>query len=133
MFRRKALKVLGAAAITASGAMSLGLRMAAAADLRYAPEPGAALKVLRWKRIVQGDEDVWIANTRRFTEQTGVAVQVESINGEDLRPKGAMAANVDGPGFHAMRCQGCRQRVDGGSAGAGRAVNHDGRAPRSGR
>src|SRR6185369_7823362 len=94
MFRRKALKALGAAAITASGAMSLGLRMAAAAELRYAPEPGASLKVLRWKRIVQGDEDVWTANTRKFTEQTGLTVQVESVNGEDLRPKGAMAANV---------------------------------------
>jgi len=94
MFRRKALKALGAAAITASGTTSLGLRMAGSADLRFAPEPGASLKVLRWKRIVQGDEDVWTANTRRFTGQTGVTVQVESINGEDLRPKGAMAANV---------------------------------------
>ena len=74
--------------------MSLGLKIAKAADLRPVPEPGAVLRVLRWKRFVQGDEDVWAASTRRFTEQTGVAVVVESVNGEDLRPKGAMAANV---------------------------------------
>ncbi|HEX9452252.1 MAG TPA: extracellular solute-binding protein [Burkholderiales bacterium] len=92
--RRDALKALVAATIAASGAMLPGLKMAGAADLRYAPEKDAALKVLRWKRFVQGDEDQWAANTRKFTEQTGVAVQVESVNGEDLRPKGAMAANV---------------------------------------
>jgi multiple sugar transport system substrate-binding protein len=94
IFRRDALKAMGVAAIAASGAMPPGMKFAAAADLQYAPEKGAALKVLRWKRFVQGDEDLWSANTRRFTEQTGVAVQVESVNGEDLRPKGAMAANV---------------------------------------
>ena len=94
MFRRNALKALGAAAMAASGALSLGPGMAGASELRYAPESGASLKVLRWKRFVQGDEDVWTANTRRFTELTGVPVQVESVNGEDLRPKGAMAANV---------------------------------------
>ncbi len=92
--RRNALKALGAATIAASGAMPLGLKNAGAAGLRYAHEKDAALKVLRWKRFVQGDEDQWAANTRKFTEQTGVIVQVESVNGEDLRPKGAMAANV---------------------------------------
>jgi multiple sugar transport system substrate-binding protein len=92
--RRDALKALGAATIAASGAMSLGRTIAGAANLRYAPEKDAALKVLRWKRFVQGDEDQWAANTRKFTDETGVTVQVESVNGEDLRPKGAMAANV---------------------------------------
>ncbi len=94
IFRRNALKALGAAAAAASGAMSLGRKMARAADLRHAAEAGASLKVLRWKRFVRGDEDLWTVNTRKFTEQTGVAVQVESVNGEDLRPKGAMAANI---------------------------------------
>jgi hypothetical protein len=94
MVRRDALKALGAATIAASGAMLPVLKTGGAADLRYAPEKDAALKVLRWKRFVQGDEDLWAANTRKFTEHTGVTVQVESVNGEDLRPKGAMAANV---------------------------------------
>ena len=92
--RRDALKALGAAALAASGGMTLRQRNAAAAETRYPLEQGAQLKVLRWKRFVQGDEDLWNANTRKFTEQTGVPVQVESVNGEELRPKGAMAASV---------------------------------------
>ena len=32
------------------------------------PETGAKLRVLRWKRFVQGDEDQWLANTKKFTE-----------------------------------------------------------------
>ena len=92
--RRDALKALGAAALAASGGMTLRQRNAAAAETRYPLEKDAQLKVLRWKRFVQGDEDVWMANTRIFTEQTGVPVQVESVNGEELRPKGAMAASV---------------------------------------
>ena len=92
--RRQALKTLGAASIAASGAGSLGLKISGAAETRGVPEQSAVLKVLRWKRFVQGDEDAWVVNTRKFTAQTGVAVQTESVNGEDLRPKGAMAANV---------------------------------------
>ena len=58
------------------------------------PEKGAQLRVLRWKRFVQGDEDQWLANTRKFTEQTGVQVQVDSESWEDLPSKAAVAANV---------------------------------------
>ena len=88
--RREALKAIGAATVAASGALSL----CATAQTRALPERNAALKVLRWKRFVQADEDQWAENTRAFTAHTGVAVRVESVNGEDLRPKGAMAANV---------------------------------------
>jgi multiple sugar transport system substrate-binding protein len=91
--RRSALKALGAAALATSGALPLH-QANAATDIRYPVEKDAQLKLLRWKRFVQGDEDVWMANTRKFTQQTGIPVQVESINGEDLRPKAAMAANV---------------------------------------
>jgi len=92
--RRDALRALGAAAVAASGGMTLGQRIAGAAETRYPIEQGAQLNVLRWKRFVQGDEDLWIANSRKFTEHTGVPVQIESVNGEDIRPKGAMAASV---------------------------------------
>ena len=85
--RRDALKALGAVALAASGGISVG-QGSLAAELRYPPEKGAQLKVLRWKRFVQGDEDQWLLNSRKFTEQTGVPVQVESVNIEDLRPKG---------------------------------------------
>ena len=32
------------------------------------PEKGAKLRVLRWKRFVQGDEDQYMANVKKFTE-----------------------------------------------------------------
>lgn len=65
-----------------------------AQELSFKPEPGAKLRVLRWKRFVQGDEDQWMANTRAFTAKTGVEVKVDNENWEDLRPKAAVAANV---------------------------------------
>src|SRR5512144_1266133 len=83
----------GLAAGAAAGAPLLPGE-AAAQQLSFKPEPGAKLRVLRWKRFVQGDEDAWAANTRKFTEATGVPVTLESENWEDLRPKAAVAANV---------------------------------------
>jgi multiple sugar transport system substrate-binding protein len=84
-----------AAAATAAGAMARLTKPAAAqAPLMFQPEKGAALRVLRWKRFVQGDEEQFMLNTRRFTQLTGVEVRVDSENFEDLRPKAAVAANV---------------------------------------
>jgi len=95
MARRDALKALGAGILAASGGGMLGRDAGAAArELRYPAEKGAQLRFLRWKRFVQGDEDQWLASTQRFTEHTGVPVQVESVNLEDLPSKAAMAANV---------------------------------------
>ena len=92
--RRRFLTATTAA--TAAGAMHQLVRSAPAraAALKFEPEKGAILRVLRWKRFVQGDEDQFMANTRRFTELTGVEVHVDSENWEDLRPKAAVAANV---------------------------------------
>jgi multiple sugar transport system substrate-binding protein len=89
--RRDALKVLGAASIAATGGPLVN-PPAAAADLKYTPEKGAELRVLRWKRFVQGDEEQWMAN-RAFTERTGVSVRGQR-NFEDIRPKAAVAASV---------------------------------------
>jgi multiple sugar transport system substrate-binding protein len=91
--RRNALKVLGAATAAVAGGPLIN-SPSAAADLKYTPEAGAQLRVLRWKRFVQGDEEQWMANTRRFTDVTGVSVRVDSENFEDIRPKAAVAANV---------------------------------------
>ena len=91
--RRSVLRAFGAA-LGSGVAAALHPQPGLAADLRYAPEKGAQLKLLRWKRFVQGDEDAFAANTRKFTEQTGVPVQIESVNSEEVRPKGALAASV---------------------------------------
>ena len=91
--RRNVLKTIGATALSAAGG-PLWVRPGSGADLKYTPEKGAQLRVLRWKRFVQGDEDQWMANTRKFAEATGVRVRVDSENFEDIRPKAAVAANV---------------------------------------
>jgi multiple sugar transport system substrate-binding protein len=84
--RRDVVKTIGAAlALPTAGR---------AADLKLKPEPGAKLRMLRWKRFVQGDEDQWAANSKKFTETTGIEVRVDAVSFEDIRPKAAVAANV---------------------------------------
>jgi len=97
--RRDFLKTSAGAA--AAGTLGLGgatIATGAYAEGKWVPEKGAKLRVLRWKRFVQGDEDVWAANTKKFTEKTGVEVRVDAEGWEDVRPKAAVAANVgNGP------------------------------------
>jgi multiple sugar transport system substrate-binding protein len=94
--RRDFLKAsAGVAAGTALGAGSaLFSSQAAAQQYKLVPEKGAKLRVLRWKRFVQGDEDVWAENTKKFTALTGIEVRVDAEGWEDVRPKAAVAANV---------------------------------------
>jgi multiple sugar transport system substrate-binding protein len=82
------------AAVAAASTLAQPAFAAGAPGQRYAPEKGAKLRMLRWKRFVQGDEDVWLANTKRFTELTGVEVRIDAESWEDVRPKAAVAANV---------------------------------------
>ncbi len=90
--RRDLLKgTAGAALLGATGGLAAP---AAAAELSFKPEAGAKLRVLRWKRFVQGDEDLWTANTQKFTKATGVEVVVDNEAWEDVRPKAAVAANI---------------------------------------
>ncbi len=90
--------LLGSAGIAAglAGAKLLGGNPALAQDaaLRYKPEEGASLRVLRWAPFVKGDEDQWITNTKKFTDLTGVQVRIDKESWEDIRPKAAVAANV---------------------------------------
>ena len=93
--RRDFLKTTaGVAATTALGGGSALFAGDASAQLALKPEKGAKLRVLRWKRFVQGDEDVWAANTKKFTQMTGVEVSGHAEGWEDVRPKAAVAANV---------------------------------------
>ena len=63
------------AALAAASAIGPSALAQAPGGLLYKPEAGAKLRVLRWKRFVQGDEDMWLANTRKFTQLTGVEVR----------------------------------------------------------
>ncbi|HEV2685450.1 MAG TPA: twin-arginine translocation signal domain-containing protein, partial [Actinomycetota bacterium] len=78
--RRDFLKAT--AGVAAGGALGSGSALfsaeAQAQQYKVTPEKGAKLRVLRWKRFVQGDEDKWLANTKAFTQKTGVEVRVDS-------------------------------------------------------
>lgn len=93
--RRRAARLIGAAAVAPALATPLlWTRRASAQTLEFKPEKGAQLRVLRWKRFVQADEDLWLENTRKFTEKTGIPVRTDHEAWEDVRPKAAVAANV---------------------------------------
>jgi len=81
-----------------AGASALGsfspLALAQTPTLSYKPEADAKLRVLRWKRFVQGDEDQFMINIANFTKATGVEVRVDNEGFEDIRPKAAVTANV---------------------------------------
>jgi multiple sugar transport system substrate-binding protein len=93
MKRRDFLKISAGIAAGAAGGVPL-LAEAQGKTAPWKPEKGAKLRVLRWKRFVQGDEDLWMANTKKFAEKTGVEVRVDNEGWEDVRPKAAVAANV---------------------------------------
>src|SRR2546426_979477 len=70
------------------------LGQAAKVEPVFKPEKDASLRLLRWSGFVKSDEELWNANTKKFTEATGVPVSVEYITWEDVRPKAALAANL---------------------------------------
>jgi len=74
--------------------MSLLGKAAAQSSLTFTPEKGAELRVLRWSPFVKTEEDQWLANTKKFTDKTGVAVRIDKESWEDIRPKAAVAASV---------------------------------------
>jgi multiple sugar transport system substrate-binding protein len=90
--RRDALK-LGVAGAAAAGLGPL-IGASPVSAQEFKPEQGASLRVLRWSPFVKGDEDAWIANSKKFTEKTGVEVRIDKESWEDIRPKAAVAANV---------------------------------------
>jgi len=94
----------GSAALAGMAGLPLGVRPTfAQAEPSYKPEEGASLRLLRWTPFVQGDEDAWLANTKKFTEATGVEVRIDKESWEDIRPKAAVAANV-GSGPDMVMC-----------------------------
>src|SRR5215469_868843 len=92
--RRDFLKATaGAAAGAALGGSAL-FSPEAVAQYKVTAEKGAKLRLLRWKRFVQGDEDMWAENTKKFTQATGIEVRIDAEGWEDVRPKAAVAANI---------------------------------------
>jgi multiple sugar transport system substrate-binding protein len=99
-------QLLGASAGIAAGLglSKLGIDSAyAQSEPSYKPESGASIRLLRWAPFVQGDEDAWLANTKKFSEASGVQVRVDKESWEDIRPKAAVAANI-GSGPDMVLC-----------------------------
>jgi multiple sugar transport system substrate-binding protein len=92
--RRDVLKLAAGVAAGLPLASGEAAAQAKGATFTYRPEKGARLRVLRWKRFVQGDEDAFMANVKKFSEKFGVEVRVDNEGWEDVRPKAAVAANV---------------------------------------
>jgi multiple sugar transport system substrate-binding protein len=91
--RREFLKVSAGVAAGAAAGPFIWVKDANA-QWSNTPEKGAKLRVLRWKRFVQGDEDQYLANVKKFSEKYGVEVRVDAEGWEDVRPKAAVAANT---------------------------------------
>jgi len=94
VFRRDALKVIGANRDFDCHREPARFAIRAGRDLSYKPEAGAQLRVLRWKRFVQGDEDQWAANTRKFTATDRRACTRGCREFRRHPPKGGVAANI---------------------------------------
>ena len=105
-FTRRQSLAVGAAAlgVAALGGTALPLVGARAADSDvptadvkppgFQIEKGAALRVLRPAKFVDPDEVFFRANTKKFTDATGVDVRVDFVSWEDLRPQTAVTANT---------------------------------------
>lgn len=74
--------------------MEAGVPVADVKPPAFTIEKGASLKVLRPAKFVDPDETYFRANTKKFTETTGVPVALDFISWEQLRPQTAVTANT---------------------------------------
>jgi multiple sugar transport system substrate-binding protein len=97
--RRNTLAI-GAAALGASAIPLIGARAASeipVADVRppsFPIERGASLRIMRPAKFVDPDETIFRANTKAFTDKTGVPVRVDFVSWEDVLPQTAVTANT---------------------------------------
>lgn len=101
--RRQSLVLLGVGALggttlLGNGARAQGMEAGVpVADVKppnFPLEKGASLKVLRPAKFVDPDETYFRANTKKFTEKTGIPVELDFISWEQLRPQTAVTANT---------------------------------------
>lgn len=63
-------------------------------SIKYFIEQGVILCILCWKCFVQGDEDLWNVNVKKFIELIGVVVCIDSEGWEDVCLKLVVVVNV---------------------------------------
>jgi multiple sugar transport system substrate-binding protein len=81
-----------AAAFVAQGVLSWARSWAA--EQPFAPEKGAKLQLLRGATFLPAEGETTAANVAAFSAATGVPVQIENINQDDLPAKTALSAQV---------------------------------------
>ena len=97
--RRNTLAI-GAAAVGASALPIIGARAASdvpMADVKppsFPIEKDASLRIMRPAKFVDPDETLWRANTKAFTDKTGIPVRVDFVSWEDVLPQTAVTANT---------------------------------------
>lgn len=91
--RRNALMAGGAAVVAAAGGIG-AWRYFTEPELGGGVETEASLRLLRWKRFVQSEEEAFMEQVAAFTKETGIPVRVDSEGFEDLRPKAAVTASI---------------------------------------
>ncbi len=96
--RRQSLELGGGLiAAAALGASRAGAAIPAA-DVKPPSLPieqGARLHILRPTKYVDADEMIFLENTRRFTDETGVPAKVDFVNWPDMPTQTAIAANTN--------------------------------------
>src|SRR5262245_53961007 len=96
--RRRSM-ALGAGAIASAGLLDPRPATAAIPVANVPPsklpiEKDAALRVIRPTKFIDPDEAIFRQNTEKFAKTTGVAVRVDFVGWEDLRPQTAVAART---------------------------------------
>jgi len=98
LITRRGSLALGAGLVTTATFPTSGVRaQVQAADVKppsFVIEKGAQLHVLRPTKYIDADETIFLANSKRFTDQTGVPVKVDFVNWPDMPTQTAIAANT---------------------------------------
>ena len=89
---RRGAMALGAGLLLAPPARAITAANVPAPD--FPLERGARLRVLRPAKYIDPDEAIFNANTKRFTEKTGIEVRVDYVNWPDMPVQVAVATNT---------------------------------------
>jgi multiple sugar transport system substrate-binding protein len=82
------------APLTDAWAADLAVPTADVQDPGFKAEPSATIRVLRPAKFVDADEVLFRANTKAFTDKTGIPVRADFVNWEDMGPQTAVTANT---------------------------------------
>ena len=85
---RRSIMFAGLGLMSGAAFVRNGLAAVPTADVptpSWEVESGALLRVLRPAKFVPGDERLWLENSKKFSEQYGVEVRVNSESWEDIQ------------------------------------------------